>query len=173
MDQVAPTVSPFKNSYFGGFSPSGFVGKALYWLFPPLKLLNKLVIKYADQTKPNPDYRFYWLSPYVYFSARASNKGHFATGPLGNFAQPDVLVGLALQRADYNREQGASKYYGRRFSWNGKGAGSGTVDFDYTAKDWPQIPEMPRNLQVLHAGFNAFAAAQVYYHRPGDWKERV
>ena len=54
----------------------------------------------------------------------------------------------------------------------GRCDGSGAVDFDYTAKDWPQIPEMPRNLQVLHAGFNAFAAAQVYYHRPGDWKEQ-
>jgi len=81
-----------------------------------------------------------------------------------------VLVGLAKQRADYNREEGAAKYYGRKFSWSGKSAGSGSVDFSYTPKDWPRIPGLPR--QMLHEGLNAFAAAQVYYHRPGDWKEQ-
>jgi hypothetical protein len=109
----------------------------------------------------------------VYFAPRASNRaGPGPAGALGNFAQPDVLVGLAKQGRDYNAEQGAPRYFGRRFSWNGRGAGRGATDFSYTDKDWPQISGMPRNLQVLHKGLNAFAAAQVYYHRPGDWKEQ-
>lgn len=169
MDQLAPTVSPRKYSYFGGFSPGGLVGKALYFFFPPLKALNKAVQKYASQTKPNPDYRFMWLSPYVYFTPRASNKpGVGPLGALGNFGQPDVLVGLSLEGRDYGREAGAAKYYGHRFSWNGKAAGSGATDFDYTNQDWPRIPGLP----LLRRGFNAFAAAQAYYHRPGDWKEQ-
>jgi hypothetical protein len=173
MDQVAPSVSPFNNSYFRVWRPSGLLGRALLWLFAPLKGLLKGIESYANQTRPNPDYRLFTLSPYVYFAPHASNKpGLGPTGALGNFAQPDVLVGLAKEGRDYNQEQGASKYHGRRFSWNGRGAGSGAVDFSYTDKDWPQIAGMPRNLQVLHKGLNAFAAAQVYYHRPGDWKEQ-
>jgi hypothetical protein len=172
MDQLAPTVKPFNYSYFK-VGPSGWLGKALFWLFPPLKALKAAVQKYADQTKPKSvlDTRVFLLSPYVYFAPRASNNpGLGPFGKMGNFAQPDVLVGLAKQRADYNREQGASKYYGRKFSWSGKAAGSGSVDFSYTPKDWPRIPGLPR--QMLHEGLNAFAAAQVYYHRPGDWKEQ-
>lgn len=112
--------------------------------------------------------RLFALSPYVYFVPRASGT-HGGAGlsvPLGNFAQPDVLVGLATEGRDYNAEQGAAKIYGRRFSWNGKGA----VDFGYTTKDWPKLPGLP--LQLLHRGLNAFAAAQVYYHRPGEWREQ-
>jgi len=173
MDQFpAPMVSPFTNSYFK-VGPTGFIGSLLLIIFPPLKALQKAVQKYADQTKPNRvlDYREFLLSPYVYFSPQArSNAGLGPAAALGNFAQPDVLVGLAHQRADYNREQGASKYYGHRFSWNGKGAGNGSVDFSYTANDTPTIAGLPR--QMLHTGLNAFSAAQVYYHRPGDWKEQ-
>ena len=166
MDQVAKAVAPRKNSYFGGFSPSSIVGKALYAFFPPLKSLNKAVQGYAQKTRPNPDYRFFWLSPYVYFSPRASNKA--SLGSPGNFGQPDVLVGLALEGRDYNREGRAATTYGRRFSWGGGAAGKGATDFSYTNADWPRAP----GVQVLHKGFNAFSAAQAYYHRPGDWKEQ-
>ncbi len=169
MDQVATTVKPNLNSYFGGFHPSSIVGKALYIFFPPLRALDNAVQAYAQKTKPDPDYRPFMLTPYVYFSPRASNKaGVGPLGALGNFGQPDVLVGLAYQGRDYNREAGASKYYGHRFSWSGKGAGSGATDFSYTNADWPHIPGLP----ALHMGLNAFAAAQAYYHRPGDWKEQ-
>jgi hypothetical protein len=172
MDQVAPSVSPFKSSYFGFFSPGTLLGKALFWLFPPLKILDKAVRKYVNQTRPNPDYRFSWISPYVYFAPRANNRpGIGPFGALGNFAQPDVVAGLAYEGRDYNAEAGA-RYFGRRFSWNGRGAGRGAVDFSYTNQDWPQIPGMPRNLQVLHKGLNALSAAQAYYHRPGEWKEQ-
>jgi hypothetical protein len=110
-----------------------------------------------------------WLSPYVYFSPRANGKpGIGPLGALGNFGQPDVLVALSNEGRDYDREAGAAKYYGRRFSWNGKGAGTGTTDFSYTNADQPIIPGLPQ----LRRGFNAFAAAQAYYHRPGDWKEQ-
>ena len=166
MDQVAKAVAPRKNSYFGGFSPSSIVGKALYAFFPPLKSLNKAVQGYAQKTRPNPDYRFFWLSPYVYFSPRASNKASLVSP--GNFGQPDVLVGLALEGRDYNREGRAATTYGRRFSWGGGAAGKGATDFSYTNADWPRAP----GVQVLHKGFNAFSAAQAYYHRPGDWKEQ-
>jgi hypothetical protein len=30
---------------------------------------------------------------------------------------------------------------------------------------------LPRGLQPLRPGLNAFSAAQAYYHRPGDWRE--
>ena len=37
--------------------------------------------------------------------------------------------------------------------------------------DAPAIPGLPPALQPLRRGLNVFAAAQAYYHRPGDWKE--
>ena len=172
MDQTPlATVSPNKFSYFGEFSPSNWVGKALYFFFPPLKALNAAVKKYADQTRPNDvlDRRFSFLSPYVYFSPRASAKpGIGPLGALGNFGQPDVIMGLAYEGRDYDREPNADRQYGHRFRWTGGAAGTGTTDFGYQNSDWPRIPGVPQ----LHRGLNAFAAAQVYYHRPGDWKEQ-
>ena len=172
MDQVAPSVSPFSDAYFKVWRPSGIFGRGLLWLIPPLKDLLEGMERYANSTRPDPNYRFFTLSPYVYFSPRAeSTPGAGPLGALGNFAQPDVLVGLAYEGRDYNREAGAAKYHGRRFAWNGRAAGGGQTDFSYTDKDWPHISGLPRNLQILHKGLNAFAAAQVYYHRPGEWKE--
>src|SRR5260370_8005586 len=52
MDQLAPAVSPFKYSYFK-VGPSGRLGKALFWLFPPLKALKAAIQNYAHQTNPN------------------------------------------------------------------------------------------------------------------------
>ena len=46
-------------------------------------------------------------------------------------------------------------------------AGSGSADFAYERGDAPRLGNLP----LLHEGLNAFAAAQVYYHRPGDWRE--
>jgi hypothetical protein len=124
--------------------------------------------KYA----PVPAQRPFWMSPYVYFAAQA--KGKPAPGPaapLGNFAQPDVVVGLALAAADFDAEGGAARFHGRRFSWNGRNAGSAATDFRLSATDGPRIPGLPRQLQPLDRGLNAFSAAQAYYHRPGDWRE--
>ena len=45
------------------------------------------------------------------------------------------------------------------------------MDFRWKASDSPAIPGVPGTLQPLHRGLNAIAAAQAYYHRPGDWKE--
>ena len=168
MDQLFATVTPFKNSYFDVWKPSGLVGKVLVAIFPPLKAALAAARQAANNTRPSPDLRLFWLSPYVYFAPRAGAKPGFGpTGALGNFAQPDVLVGLAKEGRDYNTEPGASKYFGRKFSFNGRGAGRGAVDFSYTAKDWPRVAGLP----ALHKGLNAFSAAQVYYHRPGEWKE--
>ncbi|HET7785740.1 MAG TPA: pilus assembly protein TadG-related protein [Myxococcales bacterium] len=175
VDQIAPTVSPFTQSYFGGFDAGTVLKGALYMIFPPLAAMQGAIAEYVDETKPNPatDNRVFALSPYVYFAAHA--QGGPSSGPLGelgNFAQPDVLIGLAKQGKDYNDEPGAASTAGRRFSWDGHAAGAATTDFRYGDKDWPQIEGMPKSLQVLHRGLNAFAAAQVYYHRPGDWKEQ-
>ena len=168
MDQLFATVTPFKNSYFDVYQPSGIVGKVLVFLIPPLKAALKAAQAAANKTKPNPDTRLFWLSPYVYFAPRAGVKPGFGpTGALGNFAQPDVVIGLAKEGRDYNAELGAGKYFGRKFSFNGRGAGRGAVDFSYTTRDWPKVAGLP----ALHKGLNAFAAAQVYYHRPGEWKE--
>lgn len=175
MDQVQarPTVRPFTNSYFGGFSPGTLLGKALGVVVPFLEPLNELMLSWARKTRPKVDYRFLFLAPYVYFAPRASNRPQPGPlGALGNFAQPDVLVGLALEGRDYNQEQGAPRLFGHRFSWKGGSAGRGAVDFRYGDQDWPRIGGLPRSLQVLHKGLNAFAAAQVYYHRPGDWREQ-
>lgn len=158
-------------SYFEVWKP-GLVPKTLVNLFVPglLPAMQSAVKRANQNAKPNPDKRFFVLSPYVYFAAHAGTKGHFGTGAIGNFAQPDVLVGLAREGRDYNREAGAANIYGRRFSWGGGAAGKGKTDFSYTNADWPTVPGLPR--QILHKGLNAFSAAQVYYHRPGDWREQ-
>ena len=125
---------------------------------------------FARKTLPKGplDARRFFISPYVYFHprARAAPSGGLR-GQLGNFAQPDVVFGLAKEGRDFNREQGAARLFGRRFSFGGRGAGRGAVDFAYQGKDWPRLGGLP----LLHKGFNAFCAAQVYYHRPGDWRE--
>ena len=46
-------------------------------------------------------------------------------------------------------------------------AGTGKTDLSYTAQDAPVVG----GFRVLHDGLNTFAAAQAYYHRPGDWRE--
>jgi putative Flp pilus-assembly TadE/G-like protein len=175
MDQVAPSVPPFQDSYFGGFDAGGLVKTALYGIFPPLFFLQAGTRNYANRTKPAPglDKRIFALSPYVYFAPRAhGGPSSRPLAELGNFAQPDVLIGLAKQGKDYNREPGAAATAGRRFSWNGTSPGAVATDFRYVDADWPKLKGMPENLQLLHRGLNAFAAAQVYYHRPGDWKEQ-
>jgi hypothetical protein len=125
---------------------------------------------FARKTLPKGpiDARRFFISPYVYFHprARAAPSGGLR-GQLGNFAQPDVVFGLAKEGRDFNREQGAARLFGRGFSFGGRGAGRGAVDFAYQGKDWPRLGGLP----LLHKGFNAFCAAQVYYHRPGDWRE--
>ena len=168
MDQVFHTVTPFKDHYAAVWKPKGIVAKAIVGLLGIKALLGAMQAA-ANSSPPNPDKRIFLLSPYVYFAPRASAKPGFGpAGALGNFAQPDVVIGLAKEGRDYNAELGASKYFGRKFSFNGKGAGAGSVDFSYTSADWPR----PGGLPALHKGLNAFAAAQVYYHRPGDWQEQ-
>ena len=65
-----------------------------------------------------------------------------------------------------NRENGAEKTYSRRFA-SAIGGKAEKADLGYIDADWPHIDKLP----LLHKGLNAFAAAQVYYHRPGDWRE--
>ena len=161
-----------ENSYYLLWRPGKLLGKAIAKLIPGFNKALDGIEKGFKNTAPKPDYRAFLMSPYVFFAPHAkSAPGLGPAGAPGNFAQPDVITGLALEGRDFNREPGASTIHGRRFSWNGRGAGRGAVDFRYGATDWPQIPGLPKNLQVLHKGFNAFSAAQVYYHRPGDWKE--
>jgi len=118
------------------------------------------------------DRRITWISPYVYFapSTKVGPSGGtnaVATG-LGNFGQPDVIFGLARQRADFNRNQ---QVFGSQFkNIIGGATNAGEVDFTYNGNDWPTVPGLNGFFQ-LHEGFNALCAAQTYYHRPGDWKE--
>jgi hypothetical protein len=120
----------------------------------------------AARTKPQPDARLFWMSPYVSFAPQARSRPGGLPGELGNFAQPDVVVGLARAARDYNRENGA-RLFGRRFEMNMRSAGAGKTDFSYATGDAPRIAGLP----LLHEGLNAVAAAQAYYHRPGDWRE--
>jgi hypothetical protein len=170
--QSRPGVRPFTNAYFGGFSPGTILGEALAVVVPFLKPLNKLMLSWANQTKPKIDHRFFWLAPYVYFAPRASNRAHSGpTGALGNFAQPDVLVGLALPARDADDDHGASRVFARRFSWSAGAEGRGAVDFRRGTHESPTTTGLPRTLAIPGDGLNAFSAAQVYYHRPGDWRE--
>ena len=172
MDQIAPSVSPFKDSYFRSWRPGAILGVAFDVLVPGLGRFFDGIETYANRTLPSPDKRLFTLTPYVSFSPRANSKpGLGPFGALGNFGQPDVLVGLAKDGRDANAEPAAARTYRRRFSWDGEQAGHAAVEFRSTAADGPRLPGMPRDLQLLHEGQNAFAAAQVYYHRPGDWKE--
>jgi len=75
-------------------------------------------------------------------------------------------VGLARSARDYNRETG-TQFFGRRFGMRMRGAGNGETDLSYTSQDAPRLGR----LAALHDGLNAFAAAQAYYHRPGNWRE--
>jgi hypothetical protein len=120
----------------------------------------------AARTKPQPDARLFWMSPYVSFAPQARARPGGLAGELGNFAQPDVVVGLAYAARDYNRESG-SRVFGRRFGMSMGTAGAAKTDLSYSEKDAPRLGGWP----LLHEGLNAFAAAQAYYHRPGDWRE--
>lgn len=169
MDQLSPAVSPRKDAYFSVWNPSP-AKKAVIGVVLP-GFLDALA-QAENGALPVPASRPFFMSPYVSFAPKArSTPGIGPAGELGNFAQPDVLVGLAKEGRDYNEEAGA-KVYGKKFSWTGRNAaGTGTIDFDYTDADWPKITAS-NSLQIFHKGLNAFAAAQAYYHRPGEWREQ-
>ncbi|GAC1599541.1 MAG: hypothetical protein NVS4B10_10780 [Myxococcales bacterium] len=150
-----------------GMNSSGLLGMAVGQIFGATGVFAGMK-RFAAATLPAPDQRPFFVSPYVYFHPRAAGKpGGGLSGSPGNFAQPDVVFGLAKEGRDYNREPGADALYGRRFSFDGKAAGLGAVDFAYRKKDGPRIGGLP----LLRQGLNTFCAAQVYYHRPGDWRE--
>jgi hypothetical protein len=150
-----------------GSNSSGLLGWAVEHIFGASGVFEAMR-RFAERTLPAPDQRPFFVSPYVYFRPRATGKpGGGLFGNPGNFAQPDVVFGLAKQGHDYNREEGAQAVYGRRFSFDGKAAGAAAVDFAYRKEDGPRIGGLP----LLHEGLNTFCAAQVYYHRPGDWRE--
>src|SRR2546423_4975494 len=164
MDQLYAPFPPSEHQYFLLFS----VPRWLKHLLPGIGRVRDEMSRALQPYAPEPAQRPFWMSPYVSFAPQA--RGTPAPGPvasLGNFAQPDVLVGLALDAEDANAE-GAGTYR-RRFSWAGGRAGSASVEM--RASGAGEIPEMPRQLQFLHRGLNAFAAAQAYYHRPGEWRE--
>jgi hypothetical protein len=169
VDQLSPAVEPRKDAWFSVWDP-GVVESSVIGIVLPgfVDALSKA----SGAALPVPAQRAFFMSPYVSFAPKArSTPAAGPTGDLGNFAQPDVLVGLAKEGLDYNQEAGA-KVYGKKFSWTGhNAAGTGTVDFDYTEADWPQIVGSG-DLQLFHKGLNAFAAAQAYYHRPGEWREQ-
>lgn len=165
-DLLGNPSSPRLEQYYVLWRPPKLIEKAIPGL-------GKALDKVANSVKTMlpKGRRLFAISPYVYFVPNAKVKSSLGVfGPNGNFNQPDVLVGLAKEGRDYNREAGAAKYYGHRFTWNGRSAGRGTVDLSYTDADWPTIPGLGRLL--AHRGLNAFSAAQVYYHRPGEWREQ-
>jgi hypothetical protein len=166
LDQVNPTNGV---SIQSGGDAKGLLGKAINKFIG--KALGAVMKKFVQSTIPiTPSFRIMWISPYVFFSpsSKAGPAGGFGAvnSGLGNFGQPDVIFGLARQRADFNRNPNV---FGAKKSGIVKNMG-GQVDFSYNGNDWPTIPGLPGPLQ-LHEGFNALCAAQTYYHRPGDWKE--
>jgi len=163
MDQVFPALRPGKNYEFRVLDEGGLFGKALGKILGDA--LGDVMDELASSTAPKPDLRPFWISPYVSFAPQARSTPGGLLGDLGNFAQPDVIVGLAKEGRSMNRENGADKTYSRRFA--SQIGGTAKADLGHTKADWPRIG----NLDLLHEGLNAFAAAQVYYHRPGDWRE--
>ncbi len=165
MDQVFASLRPGRWSDFQiGESKGGLLGRILGYI---LRGVLSGISRAAARTRPTPDIRLFWLSPYVSFAPQARSRPGGALGQLGNFAQPDVLVGLVRRARDYDREPGARKYFGRRFGMDMGGAGAGSTDFSYAAGGAPRTAGLP----LLPEGLTAFAAAQAYYHRPGDWRE--
>jgi hypothetical protein len=166
MDQLyAPFPRP-EHQYYLLFSVPRWVRRSIPGIGHVRDAMSEALRRYA----PSPEQRMFWMSPYVHFAARA--KARPARGPtaeLGNFGQPDVVVGLSLDAADSDSD--GREIDRRRFSWDGRGAGAASVDFRSANAGDPRIPGLPRSLQPLRRGLNAFAAAQAYYHRPGDWKE--
>jgi hypothetical protein len=169
MDQLFDATSSQQGSYFAIGQP-GTAGKVVINAVVPGLL--QALSEAEGSAAPKPDVRPFFLSPYVSFAARArSTPRPGPTGELGNFGQPDVLVGLAKEGRDMNADPGATAT-ARKFTWTGQNAvGTGTVDFRYGKADWPKAIGKA-DLQLLHEGLNAFAAAQVYYHRPGEWREQ-
>jgi len=151
------------SEYRVGAHKGGVVGHILNLL---LMGVLSAMSRAAARTKPQPDARLFWMSPYVYFAPQARSRPGGLAGDLGNFAQPDVVVGLAYGARDYNRENG-SRLFGRRFGMSMGAASTGKTDFSYTPQDAPRVAGLP----LLRDGLNAFSAAQAYYHRPGDWRE--
>jgi hypothetical protein len=165
MDQVFASLRPGNWSDFQvGQSKGGLLGRILGYI---LRGVLSGMSRAAARTRPTPDRRLFWLSPYVSFAPQARSRPGGALGQLGNFAQPDVLVGLVRRARDYDREPGARKYFGRRFGMDMGGAGAGSTDFSYAAGGEPHTAGLP----LWPEGLTAFAAAQAYYHRPGDWRE--
>ena len=166
MDQLYTPFARREHQYYLLFSVPWWLRRILPGIGAVRERMSDALGKYA----PAPAQRPFWMSPYVWFSPQP--RGKPAPGPaagLGNFGQPDVLVGLALEARDADAT--GSTTFRRRFSWNGRAAGKGAVDFRLGGGEVTRIPGLPGGLQPLHRGLNAFAAAQAFYHRPGDWKE--
>ena len=164
--------NPNLSHYIGlKVSCSGLIAKLIGLLLNAVLAPLKGLSTWAKQNaKVTPNLRLFLISPYVYFAPRAAAQPGGGLKPLGNFAQPDVILGLAREGRDFNREPGAQKYFGGVHKVTMGGAGSGTVDFRYDSTPPLRIPGLPGNLQIRR-GFNALCAAQVYYHRPGEWRE--
>jgi hypothetical protein len=163
MDQLFASVAPGRwSDALVGEEGGGLLGRILSFI---LRGVLSGISREA-QKGPSPDRRYFALAPYVFFAPQARSRPGGPFGPLGNFGQPDVVVGLAREARDFNAEPGASKIYAHRFGLR-MGSEDGATDFRMGPGDSPRIG----NLALLHEGLNAFAAAQVYYHRPGDWRE--
>ena len=165
MDQLYAQAPRAEHQYFLLFSVPGWLRPILPGVGAVRDAISAALRRYA----PVPEQRMFWMAPYVYFAPRArAAPAPGPSAPLGNFAQPDVLVGLALPARQLQVDGGVTR---KRFSWSGRRAGSASVDFRFTEADGPRIPGLPEPLQALQPGLNAFAAAQACYHRPGDWRE--
>ena len=166
MDQLYAPFPKSEHQYYLLFSAPRWLRRILPGIGHVRDAMSEALQRYA----PSPGQRMFWMSPYVYFASQArARPGLGPRAELGNFAQPDVIVGLSFDAADSDSEGRETDR--RRFSWNGRGAGAAWVDFRSTGAGALRIPGLPRSLRPLHRGLNAFAAAQAYYHRPGDWKE--
>ena len=167
-----------QSQYQGVQSTGGIVAQAITWVLSFLGLTSAFngLVGYANsnaQIQSPWTTRLTWISPYVYFTPSIKSGpagGVTALGSgLGNFGQPDVIFALAKKSTDFNAQAppvGFTKFN----SIIGGSAPAGQVDYSYNGNDWPGASGMPGALQ-LQPGYNAICAAQVYYHRPGDWKE--
>lgn len=115
----------------------------------------------TDSTK-DPNHEWKGISPFMLYNAgREKHEG--ATGE--HFHQPDVLVWLHKSAEQVQFKKTVA------FTWKTKGQ-SASIDTEIgRAAEGVEGLGIPAAAANELKGVHAFARAQAYYHRPGNWEE--
>lgn len=94
-------------------------------------------------------------SPYVTPGKRDRRITDYPLPLPGNFSQPDVLEALSVPASATQNHTFATAF-----------SGLNHAKLNFVTQTGKSVPLLTMQ------GFNAWSAAQVYYHRPGDWREQ-